>query len=1128
MKNQLIKYLILICFLFGAMQTNIAQNAAACNNGQNFCNNPAFPMTVGSIGLTGGASNGSASNPSSNPQGVNSGCMFANVPGPQWMILTVSSNGNLGFSLGAAGSPNPQAGYYDWILWPINSTLSNACTNIFNGTLPPAACNWNCTPGGGTGMGTVPAGATGCNFQPSIPVSAGQQYIFLFSNYSGVNGSVTFQSTGSAGLSCSPLVVPSVTACPGQTVSTTATWIGVSNAITYTINPGNTVQTSSIITVSALANQVFTVLAQSTNTAGTIINTQATFSLTTNPNTTLAISNPTNYCYGSNLTFTANPGGAVSYSVTGPGITPTLFSTNTIVIPNSTPANIGTFSITATYSTGCIGKGTTTVNVSGNHTITINTTSNVCQGANVNLTASLPAAANPTAYAWAGPNAFISTVQNPTITNIQPLSAGIYTVNSNINFNGKQCPRTNTTQINVVATNSVTVIPNFTLCQGTSLNLTASASAANSYSWSGPSAFNTTTQNPSIASVLPPAAGNYTATAFFTNGVITCSNTAISNVSVVATSPVVVTVPNNVCQNATANLTASALGAISYSWFGPNSFTSTATSNSITNIQPIATGPYFVTAMFAIGSVSCTTTGSNQISVVPVNTITVIPTVTVCEPSGATLLASSQGAITYSWSGPASYTSNIANPQFINLYPVNSGIYTVTTSYNNGILTCYNTNTTNLIVNPILTFTLPAYKQVCYNSLVIVNGPAGATSYTWSGGNGFLSNTQNLQIPNIQAPNAGIYQLEVNLGPCTTKASIDIDVLDPIQFTLTPNSRTICLGDTVKLTMGSAFGSGNYAYVWDPQVYLSSPTGSFQVGVPAGTTIYNVTGFDIACPSYTLGYNFKITVNKPPIPKLQLDKTQGCEALCQFYNTKTQVESAITTYDFGGDRKMQADSFNYCLDAPGTYTLRIYSKGINGCSGIYQYPEPIVIFPKPHADFSWTPDIVTTTDNIVTFKPSSKYGPIVNTAWQFIGSTITGIDTTNVNLPQRTYENVGKYPIMLISTTDKGCIDTVVKFIEVVDELNIFIPNTFTPNGDGLNDIFNIKGVGFKIENFNMEIFDRWGTSIYYTKDIMKGWDGTVKGGQPSADAVYIYKIKVIGANGQGRKEYVGHVTLIK
>ena len=68
-------------------------------------------MTVGGTGLTGGAAGPSVSNPFTNPQGVNSGCMYANVPGPQWMVLTVSSTGTLGFSLGQAGSPNPQAGY---------------------------------------------------------------------------------------------------------------------------------------------------------------------------------------------------------------------------------------------------------------------------------------------------------------------------------------------------------------------------------------------------------------------------------------------------------------------------------------------------------------------------------------------------------------------------------------------------------------------------------------------------------------------------------------------------------------------------------------------------------------------------------------------------------------------------------------------------------------------------------------------------------------------------------------------------------------------------------------------------------------------------------------------------------
>lgn len=1125
MKNQFVRHILVFALMFGVLQTFNSQNTTSCNNSQNFCNNPGFPMTVGGTGIPGLGN--TVSNPFTNPQGVNSGCMFANVPGPQWMVLTVSSNGSLGFSLGQAGSPNPQAGYYDWILWPITGNLATTCANIFAGTQAPTACNWNCTSGGGTGMGTVPAGASGCNYQPSVPVTAGQQFIFLFSNYSGVNGNVTFQSTGSAGLSCSPLIVPSVTACPNQAVTTTATWLGVSNAITYTINPGNIVQTSSVITVSAPATQVFTVLAASTNTSGAVITSQTSFTLTTNPNTTLAISNPTNYCYGSNITFTANPAGATVYSVTGPGVPTTTFNTNNIVIPNSATTNIGTFSLIATYSTGCIGTGTTPVNVSGNHSLTVNSTSNICQGGTVNLTASMPAAANPTAYAWVGPNAFSSSVQNPVLNNIQPLSSGVYTVNSNINFNGKQCPRTATTQVNVVATNSVSVIPNFTLCQGANLNLSSSAIGASSYSWSGPG-YNSVIQNPLISSVVPANAGNYTATAFFTNGAITCSRNAVSNVSVVATSPVVVTLPNNICQYANATgITANAPGAISYSWFGPDNFTSNATTNSIPNIQPIASGPYFATALFAIGSVSCTTTGSNQISVVPVNSITVIPNITVCEPSGATFLASSPGAVTYSWSGPGSFTTNVTNPQFLNLSPSNSGNYTVTTSYNNGILTCYNTNVTNLLVNPILTFTLPPYKQVCYNSPLLINGPAGATSYTWTGSSGFSSNLQDLQIPNIQSSQAGVYQLEVNLGPCKTNQSINIDVLSPMQFSLTPDSRTICRGDSVKFVMGSTNGSGNYAYVWNPQIYLGSPTGSMQIGMPLATTIYQVAGHDIACPQFTLGYTFTVNVNQPPMPDLVLDKVQGCEPLCLFYNTKTQSEAAITTYDFGGIYKMQADSFNFCLEQPGTYNLKIYSKGINGCSGVYDFPSPIVVFPKPHSDFTWTPDLVTTTDNQVTFKPTSKYGPVVNTTWQFTGSTITGIDTTITNSPQRTYENYGKYPVMLISTTDKGCKDTVVKFLEVVEDLNIFIPNTFTPNGDGLNDIFNIKGVGFKIENFSMEIFDRWGTSIYYTKDVMKGWDGMAKGGL-SQDAVYIYKIKVVGASGQGKKEYVGHVTLIK
>ncbi|MBS1650412.1 MAG: gliding motility-associated C-terminal domain-containing protein [Bacteroidetes bacterium] len=1107
-----------------------AQSPASCMASQNFCTNPSFPLTnTGGVGLTGAASYPSGSNPATPPQGgtLNSGCMFANVPNPQWMLLTVSSNGSLGFSLGAAGSPNPQLGFYDWILYPVVGSLANTCNQIFAGNFPPSSCVWNCASSGGTGMGTVPPGAQACNYAPSIPVTAGQQFIYLFSNWSSASGNVTFQSTGSAGLSCSPLIIPNVTACPNQTVSTTAMWLGVSNAVTYTINPGNIVQTSSVITVSAPSTQVYTVLAQSTNTSGTIINSQTTFTLTTNPNTTLAISSPTNYCYGSSITFSVNPSGATSYSVVGPSFPQTIYSSSNISIPNATPSNIGTFSVIANYPSGCIGTGTVPVNVAGNYSITPNLPINVCQSGTANLTASMSAAANATAYTWVGPNSFNSTVQNPTIPNILPASSGIYTVSSAINFNTVNCPVTNTTQVSVVATNPVNVTSSYTLCQTATLTLNAIAAGLPTYAWSGPGAYSSAVQNPTISNIMPSSNGIYTVTASFTNSAITCTQSAVTTVSVVATSPVNITMPANVCQYANVSLSAAAPGAIGFNWTGPNAFSSSVASPSFANAQPQASGIYYATATFAIGSVSCTTQGQSNLGVVPVNSITVNAPISICEPANTSLSAASPGAITYSWTGPNSFTSNISNPLLFNAYANASGIYSVTASFNNGALTCYNSNTVSLTVNPILNFTLVPWQQICYNTPISINGPAGATSYTWSTPFGQMINTQNLSIPISTPTMSGNYQLVVNLGPCTTSATSQVDILTPIQFTQTPSNQTICNGDSVKFLMGSQGGSGNYAYSWNPQVFLAAANGSFVIGKPSGTTVYNVLGYDIACPTNTISYGFTVQVNQAPQPNLILNKLEGCQPFCLPLNSHTQGQAALITYDFGGTTQVQNDSITYCINQPGTYKLKIITKGLNGCSGIYAYPRPIIVDPLPGSDFNWTPDQPTINENRVTFIPSNKAGVVLAYHWQFLNPAVQALDTSADKTPARMYEQLGKYPVMLVSTTDKGCKDTAVKFLEINDDFVVYIPNTFTPNGDGLNDMFTVKGSGVLTNGFSMNVFDRWGALIYSTSDITKGWDGTFKGIN-AQEGVYVYKIKVNSANGQGKKDYVGHVTLLR
>ncbi len=138
-----------------------------------------------------------------------------------------------------------------------------------------------------------------------------------------------------------------------------------------------------------------------------------------------------------------------------------------------------------------------------------------------------------------------------------------------------------------------------------------------------------------------------------------------------------------------------------------------------------------------------------------------------------------------------------------------------------------------------------------------------------------------------------------------------------------------------------------------------------------------------------------------------------------------------------------------------------------------------------------------------------------------------GVDSATVKNPTHIYDNNGKFPVMLVVKNEYGCIDSVYKVIIIDEDVAVYIPNTFTPNDDNINDVFNVKGLGLKTEGYTMQIFDRWGTLIYSTKDLNKGWDGTVKG-QKAADGVYIYNVRVIGDNGVGKKEFKGHVTLLK
>lgn len=164
---------------------------------------------------------GSISNPSTNPNPGNSGCLLSGETSSTFITINVVSTGTLEWSIiGNSG------GCFDWIMWPYSPT---ACAGINGNTLPPVACNWNGMCNGNTGMSSpanLPANGSWTSYEAPLNVTAGQQFILCLSNYSGTTQDVNLNFFGSANVSCNPSAA-SQTICLGQSANVVITTGGL-------------------------------------------------------------------------------------------------------------------------------------------------------------------------------------------------------------------------------------------------------------------------------------------------------------------------------------------------------------------------------------------------------------------------------------------------------------------------------------------------------------------------------------------------------------------------------------------------------------------------------------------------------------------------------------------------------------------------------------------------------------------------------------------------------------------------------------------------------------------------------------------------------------------------------------
>ncbi len=712
-------------------------------------------------------------------------------------------------------------------------------------------------------------------------------------------------------------------------------------------------------------------------------------------------------------------------------------------------------------------------------TLNATSTGNGCGGGN-NGTATVSASGGigPYTYNWSPGNQTTATATG--------LSGGTYTVTVT-DFNG--CNGGIQTQTVVVTGSGGGLVYNTTannpLCNGGAGTATASATTGTSpytYSWSSGG------QTTQTATGL--SAGTYTVLVTDATG---CSSTK----AIVVTQPPALNAAASGV-NATCTVLGSATasgsggtGGFAYSWSAGGQTTQT--------VSGLSAGVYTVKITDVNG---CTQTATVNITGAPgpgagISTST-NPTCFGFNNGSATVTATGgSGSYTYAWA-PNGGTGATGTS-------LSAGTYTVTVTDNNG---CTSTATVTLTqpaaVVPGVTNTSNVSCNGGSNGVITLTTGGGTGSYTYAWSNGQTN-------ANATGLSAGNYSVTVtDANGCTGTASAAIT--EPTALTVTANGINACSNATA--TSNAAGGTPNYNYAWN-----NGQTTANATGLTTGTYTLVVTDANGCTASDTAIIN----VSPPPIVTFTADDTAGCAPLCVNL-TCTSVNIATYTWDFGdGSANGSGSPVNHCYKNPGTYSVTLTVKDNNGCTATLVKNNYISVFPNVLAAFSAAPQPTTILNPIITFTDLSTGG--ANTwSWTFFDDGAT----STLQNPKHTYKDSGCFNVELIANNIYNCPDTTKEQICILGDYELFAPNAFTPDGSGLNDVWNVRGIGIDPNHFKLWIFDRWGNLIFETSDLFQGWNGHANGGREIAQQdVYVWKVATRDFQG-GKHQYIGHVSLVR
>ncbi len=517
-------------------------------------------------------------------------------------------------------------------------------------------------------------------------------------------------------------------------------------------------------------------------------------------------------CVGQAVTFTdATTNSPTTWSWTFAGGTPATSNVQNPVVTYATP---GTYQVSLTATNGS-GSDTETkvgyITVSANPTVSASNAGPYCVGQTIALNAT---GSGGTSYSWTGPATFTSSLEDPTRAGALVTHAGTYTVVLTNTTSG--CTASATTDVTVNANPTISAANTGPYCAGSTISLNATGVGGNTFAWTGPNAFSTSTEDPTIANGQAVNAGTYTVT--YTNTTSGCTASANTVVTVNANPTIAPVNGGPYCSGQTITLTSNGAGGTSYSWSGPNGFTSTAANPTIANGQVVNAGTYNVTITNTTSG--CTAAGSTSVVVNASPTVSAANSGPHCAGATLTLNATGSGGTSYSWTGPNTFTSALEDPTIANAQTVNTGLYTVVLTNTTSGCTASATTTATINANP--TVSASNAGPYCAGQTIALNATgAGGTSYAWTGPLSFSSALEDPTRASSLTTHSGTYTVVLTntTSGCTATANTVVTVNANPTISAS-NNGPLCAGATLNL---SATGSGGTAYAWTgPNTFSSA------------------------------------------------------------------------------------------------------------------------------------------------------------------------------------------------------------------------------------------------------------------------------------------------------------------